>query len=79
MSVSKDNYQRIIIEPVSDDEVALQKLLLGEVDAAIMDLASLSYYTSRDVLSYVTIAGQTGFEYNLSFAVPSISSESFSK
>ncbi|MCC7436521.1 transporter substrate-binding domain-containing protein [Candidatus Nomurabacteria bacterium] len=66
----KNNYQRIIIEPVTDDEVGLQKLLLGEVDAAVMDLASLSYYTSRDVLSYVTIAGQTGFEYELSFAVP---------
>ncbi len=66
----KDNYQRIIIDPVSDDEVALQKLLLGEVDAAVMDLASLSYYTSRDMLSYVSVAGQTGFDYRLSFAVP---------
>lgn len=66
----KDNYQRIILEPVTDDEVGLQKLLLGEVDAAVMDLASLSYYTSHDMLSYVTVAGQTGFEYALSFAVP---------
>jgi ABC-type amino acid transport substrate-binding protein len=70
MDYVKNNYQRIIIEPVTDDEVALQKLLLGEVDAAVMDLASLSYYTSNDVVSYVTIAGQTGFEYKLSFAVP---------
>lgn len=66
----KNNYQRIIIEPVTDDQVALQKLLLGEVDAAVMDLASLSYYTSQDMLSYVTVAGQTGFSYHLSFAVP---------
>ncbi|MEK7227738.1 MAG: transporter substrate-binding domain-containing protein, partial [Patescibacteria group bacterium] len=65
-----NNYPRIIIEPVSDDEVGLQKVLLGEVDAAVMDLASLSYYTSRDMLSYVTVAGQTGFEYKLAFAVP---------
>ncbi len=70
MDYVKDNYQRIIIEPVTDDEVGLQKILLGEVDAAVMDLASLSYYTSSDVVSYVTIAGQTGFEYKLSFAVP---------
>lgn len=70
MDYVKNNYQRIIIEPVSDDEVGLQKVLLGEVDAAVMDLASLSYYTSRDMLSYVTVAGQTGFEYELSFAVP---------
>ncbi|MEK7105783.1 MAG: transporter substrate-binding domain-containing protein, partial [Patescibacteria group bacterium] len=70
MGYIKDNYQRIIIEPTTDDEVALQKVLLGEVDGAVMDLASLSYYTSRDMLSYVTVAGQTGFEYELSFAVP---------
>jgi ABC-type multidrug transport system fused ATPase/permease subunit len=55
---------------VTDDEVAIQKLLLGEVDAAIMDLASLSYYTSKDMLSYVSVVGQTGFDYELSFAVP---------
>ncbi|MBP6858170.1 MAG: transporter substrate-binding domain-containing protein [Candidatus Pacebacteria bacterium] len=65
-----NNYPRIIVEHVTDDEVGLQKLLLAEVDAAVMDLASLSYYTSRDILSYVTIAGQTGFDYNLAFAVP---------
>ncbi len=70
MDYVKNNYQRIIIEPVTDDEVGLQKLLLGEVDAAVMDLASLSYYISHDMLSYVTVAGQTGFEYQLSFAVP---------
>ena len=70
MDYVKNNYQRIIIESVTDDEVGLQKLLLGEVDAAVMDLASLSYYTSNDMLSYVRVAGQTGFEYKLSFAVP---------
>lgn len=66
----KANYKKIIIDPVSDDEVGIQKILLGEVDAAVMDIASLSYYTANKALSYVTIAGQTGFEYSLSFAVP---------
>lgn len=33
-----------------------------------MDLASLSYYTSSDALSYVKISDQTGFNYELSFA-----------
>jgi ABC-type amino acid transport substrate-binding protein/cell division protein FtsL len=65
-----NNYPKIIIDTVSDDEVGIQKLLLGEVDAAVMDLASLSYYTSHDMLSYVRVAGQTGFQYKLSFAVP---------
>lgn len=66
----KTNYPKVIIEPVTDDEAGLQKLLLGEVDAVVMDLASLSYYTSNDVLSYVKAVGRTGFEYKHSFAVP---------
>ncbi|HRH25156.1 MAG TPA: transporter substrate-binding domain-containing protein [Candidatus Paceibacterota bacterium] len=69
-SYIKNNYPKVILDPVSDDEVVLQKLLLGEVDGAVMDLASLSYYTSSDALSYVQVAGETGFDYNLSFAVP---------
>ncbi len=70
MDYVTNNYPKIIIDSVTDDEVALQKLLLGEVDAAVMDLASLSYYTSKDMLSYVSVIGQTGFDYELSFAVP---------
>ncbi len=69
------NYPKVFIDSVNDDEVALQKLLLGEVDAAVMDLASLSYYTSNDVLSYVKAVGRTGFEYQHSFAVPKSSPE----
>lgn len=68
-SYINDNYKKIIVEPVSDDEVGLQKLLLGEVDAAIMDVASLSYYTANKALSYVVVGGQTGFDYKLSFGV----------
>ncbi len=64
------NYPKVMIESVPDDEVGLQKLLLGEVEATVMDLASLSYYTSNDVLSYVKAVGRTGFEYKHSFAVP---------
>jgi ABC-type amino acid transport substrate-binding protein len=70
MDYVTSNYPKIIIDSVTDDEVALQKLLLGEVEAAVMDLASLSYYTSKDMLSYVSVVGQTGFDYELSFAVP---------
>lgn len=69
-SYIKDNYKKVIIESVSDDEVGLQKLLLGEVDAAVMDIASLSYYTANKALSYVVIGGQTGYDYDFAFAVP---------
>lgn len=68
-SYIKNNYSKVIIEDVVDDEIGIQKLLLGEVDAAVMDLASLSYYTSQKALPYVSVAGQTGFEYELGFAI----------
>ena len=65
-----ENYPRIILESVSDDEVGLQQLVLGEVDFAIMDIASLSFYISKQVLSSVSVVGNVGFSYDLSFAVP---------
>lgn len=67
--VSK-NYPRIIINPVTDDEIGLQQLVLGEVDAVVIDIASLSFYLSKQVLSSVKVVGNTGFDYQLSFAVP---------
>ncbi len=66
----RKNNPRIIIESMTDDEISLQQVVLGEVDAAIMDIASLSYYMSKQVLSSVKVSGNTGFEYKLSFAVP---------
>ncbi len=64
------NYPRIILEEVTDDEIALQQLVLGEVDAVVLDIASLSFYLSKQVLSSVHIVGNAGFSYKLSFAVP---------
>lgn len=64
------NYPRIIISPVTDEEIALQQVVLGEVDAAIMDIASLSFYLSKQVLSSVKVVGNAGFNYKLSFGVP---------
>jgi cadmium resistance protein CadD (predicted permease) len=65
----RKNNPRIIIEPMSDDETSLQQLVLGEIDASVMDVASLSHYLSKQVLSSVKIVGNTGFEYKLAFAV----------
>lgn len=64
------NYPRIILEKVTDDEVALQQVVLGEVEAAVMDIASLSFYMSKQVLSSVKVVGNAGYEYKLAFAVP---------
>jgi len=64
------NYPRVIIDSVTDDEVGLQQLVLGEVDAAVMDIASLSFYLSKQVLSSVKIVGNAGFNYELAFGIP---------
>ncbi|MDQ5930855.1 MAG: hypothetical protein QG674_19 [Patescibacteria group bacterium] len=69
------NYSKIKPILVPDDQIGLQKLLLGEVDALVMDFASFSYYTANDVLSYVKIIGRTGFDYKHSIAVPKSSPE----
>lgn len=63
------NYPRVVREGVTDDEVSLQQVVLGEVDAAAMDVASLSFYLSKQVLSSVKIVGDTGLDYNPSFAM----------
>ncbi|KKQ19349.1 MAG: hypothetical protein US45_C0024G0005 [Candidatus Nomurabacteria bacterium GW2011_GWA1_37_20] len=64
------NYPRVVIDEMTDDEISLQQVVLGEIDAATMDVASLSYFLSKQVLSSVKIAGSTGFEYKPSFGIP---------
>lgn len=64
------NYPRVVREEVTDDEVSLQQVVLGEVDAAMMDVASLSFYLSKQVLSSVKVAGSTGLDYKPAFALP---------
>jgi ABC-type amino acid transport substrate-binding protein len=63
------NYPRVVREDVTDDEVGLQQVVLGEADAAVMDVASLSYYLSKQVLSSVRIVGDTGLDYKPAFAM----------
>ncbi len=64
------NYPRVVREGVTDNEVGLQQVVLGEVDAAVMDVVSLSFYLSKQVLSSVKIAGNTGLDYKPAFALP---------
>jgi ABC-type amino acid transport substrate-binding protein len=65
----RENYPRVVIEDVTDDEISLQQVILGEVNAAVMDIASLSYFLSKQVLSSVKIVGSTGLDYKPAFAL----------
>ena len=68
-SYMRINYPRVVIEEVTDDEIGLQQVVLGEADAAAMDVASLSYFLSKQVLNSVKVIGNTGFEYKPSFGI----------
>jgi ABC-type amino acid transport substrate-binding protein/cell division protein FtsB len=65
----RQNYPRIVIEDVTDNEAALQQVVLGQVEAAVMDVASLSYLLSKQVLSSVKVVGNVGFDFTPSFAM----------
>ena len=68
-SYMRVNYPKVVIEETTDNEVALQQVVLGADDAAVMDVASLSYYLSKQVLSSVKVVGDTGFDYKPAFGV----------
>lgn len=68
-SFIRTNYSRVIVEQVTDNEVGLQQVVLGEVEATVMDVASLSYFLSKQVLSSVKVIGNTGYEYKPSFGI----------
>jgi ABC-type amino acid transport substrate-binding protein len=69
-SYIRTNYPRVVVDEMTDDEVSLQQVVLGETDGAAMDIASLSYFLSKQILSSVKIAGNTGFEYKPAFGIP---------
>lgn len=66
----RKNYPRVVIETTTDNEVSLQQVVLGEVDAAVMDVASLSFLLSKQVISSVKTIGSVGLDYEPAFAVP---------
>lgn len=65
----RKNYPRVIVESVSDNEVALQKTVLGEVSASVMDVTSLSFLLSKQVVNSVKIVGNLGLDYQPTFAM----------
>ncbi len=66
----REQYPEVVMVPVPDDEVGLQKVILGEVDAAVTDIAALSFFMSKQVLTSVKVISSIGFEYEMALAVP---------
>ncbi len=71
----KINHPELTLDLTVDGEASLKKMLLGEVDAAVLNIASLSYFISNSGLSSIHIAGPVGFDSELAFAIPKDSPE----
>jgi PAS domain S-box-containing protein len=54
--------------PVNNELVSLRMLSLGEVDAAVVDMASASHIIQTEGIGNLRVAGDTGFTYALSLA-----------
>ncbi|MHC1743131.1 MAG: transporter substrate-binding domain-containing protein [Syntrophobacteraceae bacterium] len=58
--------QSIRLVPVDDDGAGLRMASFGEVDAVVADLASASYLIERLKITNLRVAGDVGFNYELS-------------
>ena len=64
-----ENYPSVYLKSFVDDEVCLQQVVLGEADAAAIDMASLSFYLFQQILSSVGVVGNVDFDYQPAFVV----------
>lgn len=65
----KKNFPEMIIVPTKNDGEALQMVSLKEVDAAISDLPTISYFVEKNKISNLRIKSESGFIWDFSFAV----------
>ena len=56
-----------IVRSINDAE-ALQMVSVKEVDAAISDLATTSYYVENKIIGNIKVVGETGYIYHNAFA-----------
>lgn len=65
----KKEHPKLEIIELENDRESLQKINIGEADATICDLASVSYYVQNDGLGNLSIAEEVNFTYYGRFAV----------
>ncbi len=66
----KQNYPRVIIDEVVDNELALQKVALNEVDAAVINSASLTYLLSKQSMRSIKVVGSLSLDSKMAFVAP---------
>ncbi len=66
----RDNYGKMLkIVPVPNIQEGLRDASFGVVDAVVENLAVAAYYIEKEKLTNLRVAGNTGLEYDLRFAV----------
>lgn len=68
-AVVRARHPEVAWRAVPDDVAALQGLLAGRFDAAVLDAASFAYTVRRHALQGLRVVAPADFEYALSFAV----------
>ena len=66
----KKNYPRVISVEVVDNELALQKVALNEVDATVINSASLTYLLSKQSMRSIKVVGSLTLDSKMAFTVP---------
>ena len=61
-------YPHLALVKTADDVAALKKLAFGEVDAAVVDIASASSIIGGQGITNLKLSGPVGFNYDLSMA-----------
>jgi two-component sensor histidine kinase/ABC-type amino acid transport substrate-binding protein len=64
----RSRFPMLDLVSVNTELACLRMLSFGEVDAAVVDMASASYLIQQEGISNLRVAGETGFTYNLSLA-----------
>ncbi len=62
------NHPYLNLDLVPDIQTGLRKVSFGMVDAMVANIATVSYYIEKGMITNLKVAGETGFTYKLSFA-----------
>ncbi|MES9868610.1 MAG: EAL domain-containing protein [Sedimenticola sp.] len=65
----KENHPDLDLDVVPDTQTALRKVSFGLVDAMVGDLATSTHTMEQEGISNLHIAGESGYDYQLAFAV----------
>jgi signal transduction histidine kinase/CheY-like chemotaxis protein len=64
----RGNFPEVEVVPYPSPVAALRAVSIGEVDAYVTEMASAAWYMQQEGISNLTIAGESGFVYEMGFA-----------